>query len=188
MGLLDTAKPVGNTVLDVIDDARVVFVDGTEAGFDRVEFVSGGRLKATLVTSIDVGGGLVVPVANIVHYASGSWKSVQEPPRGCLVAFVLSSKQPERGESRWVVEANILEKEVTPHGHAWMKNRIESTGAGVPSTFPPPNADSSELLGTRFRLSRPVPGWPDQREDYESILFRWVSTNVAQDAANSLTV
>lgn len=188
MGLLDPAKPVGNIIVDVIEGARVVFADGTENVFDRVEFVSDGRLKATLVTSIDVGDGLETPVADIVHYASGSWKSVHEPPRGSLVASVVSTKQPERGESTWVVEANILQKEATLYGHAWITQRIQNAGASTLPTLPPATADSSELLGTRFQLSRPVHGWPDHREDYESIVFRWVSTQPQQSAVNGLIV
>ncbi|MGY1994346.1 hypothetical protein [Mycolicibacterium fortuitum] len=191
MGLLDTPTPEDNADNGnlYVDDARVVFTDGTEATFDQVEFVPDGRLKATQVTSIDVGGSLVVPVANIVHYASGSWKSVHEPPRGCLIALTLSAEQPLGRESTWVVEDNILEKDVVPHGLAWIAKRMQSTdGAGALPKLPSATAESSELLGTRFNLSRPVRGWPDQREDYESIVFRWVSTNAQQDAVNSLIV
>lgn len=187
MGLLDTANTADNG--DVfVDDARVMFTDGTDAAFDRVEFVSDGRLKATLVTSIDVGGSLAVPVTNIVHYASGSWKSVQESPRGCLIALVLPAGQPIGGESTWVVEASIREKDVMPHALAWMTKRMHGNATGVEPALPAATADSEALLGTRFQLSRPVRGWPDQREDYESIVFRWVSTNAQQDAVNSLIV
>ncbi|MEW2484468.1 hypothetical protein ABQF35_28280 [Mycobacterium syngnathidarum] len=191
MGLLDTPTPEDNANNGnlYVDDARVVFLDGTEAVFDRVEFVGDGRLKATVVTSIDVGGGLVVPVANSVHYASGSWKSVHEPIRGCLIALTLSAQHPLGKENIRVVEDNILEKDVVPHGLAWIEKRMQGTdGAGALPKLPSATADSSELLGTRFHLSRPVRGWPDQREDYETILFRWVSTNAPQDALNSLIV
>lgn len=186
MGLLDTAKPDNGNLF--VDDARVVFSDGTEAVFDRVEFLSDGRLKATLVTCIDVGGSLVVPVANIVHYASGSWKSVHEPIRGCLIALTLSAQHPLGRESTWVVEDNILEKDVMPHGLAWIAKRMHGNATSVEPALPAATAASSELLGTRFNLSRPVRGWPDQREDYETIVFRWVSTNAQQDAVNSLIV
>lgn len=136
MGLLDTANTADNG--DVfVDDARVMFTDGTDAAFDRVEFVSDGRLKATLVTSIDVGGSLAVPVTNIVHYASGSWKSVQESPRGCLIALVLPAGQPIGGESTWVVEASIRGKgrdatrsRVDDEAHARQRNRCGTCVAG----------------------------------------------------------
>ncbi|NOQ62332.1 hypothetical protein [Mycolicibacterium fortuitum] len=187
MGQLDTDSAADSSDL-FVDDARVVFTDGTEATFDRVEFVSGGRLKATLVTPIDVGGSLVVPVTNIVHYAGGAWKSVHESPRGCLLALVLPAGQPIGDEITWVVEASIREKDVMPHALAWMKQHMHGKAASVQPPLPAATADSDALLGTRFQLSRPVRGWPDHREDYESIVFRWVSTHVHQDAVNSLIV
>jgi hypothetical protein len=190
MGLLDTPTPEDNADNGnlYVDDARVVFTDGTETTFDQVEFVPDGRLKATQVTSIDVGGSLVVPVANIVHYASGSWKSVHEPPRGCLIALVLPAGKPTGDESTWVVEASIREKDVMPYGLAWMTKRMHGNVTSVQPPLPTASAGSEALLGTRFQLSRPVRGWPDQREDYESIVFRWVSTNAPQSALNSLIV
>lgn len=65
---------------------------------------------------------------------------------------------------------------------------MHGNATGVEPALPAATADSEALLGTRFQLSRPVRGWPDQREDYESIVFRWVSTNAQQDAVNSLIV
>lgn len=174
MGLIDDVTPALVTETDAraaVQDAEVRFSDGTLARYSAVTFLPDGRLRADVEAHVGVDG-KEHTVTRTIYFAAGAWHSVQEPPRGVIIADVeLPSRYGGRKYSE-VIAAGCYETQILATVVEWTEKRWK-TNAILPN---PPSkiTDQTELLSTKFEYFEKSAHNPADYELAQTVRYRWI--------------